>query len=231
MQKSITFVVQTGEHSKRDELVKFLSDIAGVSDKITLEERDTNGVLRSATSFLLEADGEDTGIRFSGIPGGHEFNSLVLALLHASGTELKIDDSLKGIVRGVKDELNFEVFISLSCHNCPDVVQALNMMAVLNPNIRHTAIDGALFKEEMERLEVMAVPTVLLNGQPFASGRMDLPELLAKIDKDAGKRAAEQIGKKDSFDVLIVGGGPAGAASAIYAARKGIKTGIVAPQP
>ena len=115
MQKNITLVLQTGEHTKRDELKQFLSDVAGVSDKIQLEERDTNGVLRSSISFLLEADGEDTGIRFSGIPGGHEFNSFVLALLHASGTALKIDDSVASLVKGVKDELKFEVFISLSC--------------------------------------------------------------------------------------------------------------------
>lgn len=129
MQKNITLVLQTGEHTKRGELKQFLSDVAGVSDKIQLEERDTNGVLRSSISFLLEADGEDTGIRFSGIPGGHEFNSFVLALLHASGTALKIDDSVASLVKGVKDELKFEVFISLSCHNCPDVVQALNQFA------------------------------------------------------------------------------------------------------
>ena len=144
MQKTVTFVLQTGEHSKREELKKFLSDVAGISDKIQLEERDTNGVLRSSVSFLLEADGEDTGIRFSGIPGGHEFNSFVLAMLHASGTPLKVDDSVKGIVKGVKEELNFEVFISLSCHNCPDVVQALNQFALLNPNITSEMIDGGL---------------------------------------------------------------------------------------
>lgn len=144
MQKTVTFVLQTGEHSKREELKKFLSDVAGISDKIQLEERDTNGVLRSSVSFLLEADGEDTGIRFSGIPGGHEFNSFVLAMLHASGTPLKVDDSVQGIVKGVKEELNFEVFISLSCHNCPDVVQALNQFALLNPNITSEMIDGGL---------------------------------------------------------------------------------------
>ena len=157
MQKTVTFVVQTGEHSKRDELVKFLSDIAGVSDNVQLEERDTQGELRSSISFLLEADGEDTGIRFSGIPGGHEFNSMVLAILHASGTELKIDDSLKSIVKGVKEDLHFEVFISLSCHNCPDVVQAVNQFALLNPHIEAEMIEVNTCVERIQRCELKAM--------------------------------------------------------------------------
>ena len=181
MQKEVTFVVQTGEHSKRGELVEFLSGVASVSDNIKLEERDTNGVLRSATSFLLEADGEDTGIRFSGIPGGHEFNSLILAILHASGTALKVDDNLQNIVKGVNEPLNFEVFISLSCHNCPDVVQALNQFALLNPNITSEMIDGGVYPKLIEERDIQGVPSVYLNGELFANGKVDASTLLDKL--------------------------------------------------
>ncbi|HBG29680.1 MAG TPA: alkyl hydroperoxide reductase subunit F, partial [Gammaproteobacteria bacterium] len=146
MQRPVTFVLQTGAHSKRDELAQFLAEIASVSDKITLEERDLPG-LRSPLSFALLAGGEDTGIRFSGIPSGHEFNSLVLAMLQASGTPIKLDDSLQQMVGRISEALHFEVFVSLSCHNCPEVVQALNQFALLNPNIRTEMIDGGLFQD------------------------------------------------------------------------------------
>ncbi|MEW9796634.1 alkyl hydroperoxide reductase subunit F [Alteromonas sp. CYL-A6] len=229
MQKDVTFVVQTGEHSKRNELVSFLSDIAGVSDRIKLEERDTNGVLRSAMSFLLEADGEDTGIRFSGIPGGHEFNSLVLALLHASGTELKIDNSLKSIVQGVDEELNFEVFISLSCHNCPDVVQALNQFALLNPNIKTEMIDGGVYPQLVEERDIQGVPSVYLNGELFANGKVEAGTLIDKlIERDPSLKNANKGESLPLQDVTVIGGGPAGVASAIYSARKGLKVTVVA---
>ena len=229
MQKSVTFVVQTGEHSKRAELVSFLSDIAGVSDKLTVEERDTNGVLRSSISFLLEADGEDTGIRFSGIPGGHEFNSLVLAMLHASGSALKIDDSLKAIVQGVQEKLNFEVFISLSCHNCPEVVQALNQFALLNPNITSEMIDGGLYQNLVNERDIQGVPSVYLNGELFANGKVDASVLIDKlIERDPSLKEANQKESLPLQDVTVIGGGPAGVASAIYSARKGLKVTLVA---
>ena len=229
MQKNVTFVVQTGEHSKREELVSFLSDIAGVSDKLSLEERDTNGVLRSSISFLLEADGEDTGIRFSGIPGGHEFNSLILGMLHASGTELKIDDSVKAIVKGVKEELNFEVFISLSCHNCPEVVQALNQFALLNPNITSEMIDGGLYQNVVAERDIQGVPSVYLNGELFANGKVDASVLIDKlIERDPSLKEANKGESLPLQDVTVIGGGPAGVASAIYSARKGLKVTVVA---
>jgi alkyl hydroperoxide reductase subunit F len=159
---------------------------------------------------------------------GHEFTSLVLALLHVGGHPPKEDADLLDQVRGLDGPLHFETFFSLTCQNCPDVVQALNIMAALNPKITHVAIDGALYKDEVERRQIMAVPTVFLNGQPFGSGRMDLAQIVAKLDTNAASRAAEKIGAKDPFDVLIIGGGPAGAAAAIYAARKGVRTGVVA---
>lgn len=229
MQKNITLVLQTGEHSKRDELKQFLSDVAGVSDKIQLEERDTNGVLRSSISFLLEADGEDTGIRFSGIPGGHEFNSFVLALLHASGTALKVDDSVASLVKGVKDELKFEVFISLSCHNCPDVVQALNQFALLNPNISSEMIDGGLYQSLVEERDIQGVPSVYLNGELFANGKVDAATLIDKLlEFDPSLKEVNKGQSLPLQDVTVIGGGPAGVSAAIYSARKGLKVTVVA---
>tara|TARA_B100000519_G_scaffold73347_1_gene63126 strand:+ start:6072 stop:7664 length:1593 start_codon:yes stop_codon:yes gene_type:complete len=229
MQKNITLVLQTGEHSKRDELKQFLSDVAGVSDNIQLEERDTNGVLRSSISFLLEADGEDTGIRFSGIPGGHEFNSFVLALLHASGTALKIDDSVASLVKGVKDELKFEVFISLSCHNCPDVVQALNQFALLNPNISSEMIDGGLYQSLVEERDIQGVPSVYLNGELFANGKVDAATLIDRLlEFDPSLKEVNKGQSLPLQDVTVIGGGPAGVSAAIYSARKGLKVTVVA---
>ncbi len=229
MQKEVTFVVQTGEHSKRGELVEFLSGVASVSDNIKLEERDTNGVLRSAISFLLEADGEDTGIRFSGIPGGHEFNSLILAILHASGTALKVDDNLQNIVKGVNEPLHFEVFISLSCHNCPDVVQALNQFALLNPNITSEMIDGGVYPKLIEERDIQGVPSVYLNGELFANGKVDASTLLDKLlERDPSLKEANKGKSMPLQDVTVIGGGPAGVSAAIYSARKGLNVTIVA---
>lgn len=230
MTKDITLVLQTGEHEKRDELKDFLSGVASVSERIRFDERDVSDRLRSPVSFLLEVEGEDSGIRFSGIPGGHEFNSMVLALLHASGTPIKLDDSLKAIISGIEDELHFEVFVSLSCHNCPDVVQALNQFAVLNPNITSEMIDGGLYPDLIEERNVQGVPTVYLNGEVFANGKIDpsvLVNRLMETKPDAIAKAAptEQM---PTQDVLVIGGGPAGVASAIYAARKGLKVTVVA---
>ena len=160
MQKKVACVLQSGSHDKREELVTFLSSIAGVSDNLAFEERDLGDRLRSPISFLLEADGEDTGIRFSGIPAGHEFNSLVLAFLHASGTEIKLDAGLQRMVAKAKGDMHFEVFISLSCHNCPNVVQALNQFALLNPNIRTEMIDGGLFQDVVSDRNIQGVPSV-----------------------------------------------------------------------
>ena len=181
MQKTVTFVLQRGEHEKRAELKEFLDGIASVSDKLAVEERDLGDALRSPISFLIEADGEDTGIRFSGIPSGHEFNSLVLAMLHASGTAMKLDDSLKRMVANVREDLHFEVFISLSCHNCPDVVQALNQFALLNPRIKTEMIDGGLFQGVVNDRDIQGVPSVYVNGELFANGKVTAAELINKL--------------------------------------------------
>ncbi|WP_294330102.1 alkyl hydroperoxide reductase subunit F [uncultured Sphingomonas sp.] len=224
IREPIELVASLGEDAKSRELGELLAAIAALSDKIDLVRADDS----RKPSFLIRRKGTDIGVRFAGIPMGHEFTSLVLALLQVGGHPSKAAQELIEQVRNIEGDFTFETYFSLSCQNCPDVVQALNLMAVLNPNIRHTAIDGALFKEEVEARKVMAVPTVYLNGEPFASGRMDLEQIVAKIDTGAEARAAAKIKQKDPFEVLIIGGGPAGAAAAIYTARKGIRVGVAA---
>jgi NADH-dependent peroxiredoxin subunit F len=179
-------------------------------------------------SFSVSRAGSAPGVRFAAIPMGHEFTSLVLALLQAGGHPPKVEADVQDQINGLEGDFVFETYMSLTCHNCPDVVQALNLMAVLNPRVRHVAIDGGLFQGEIEERQIMGVPTVYLNGQPFSSGRMELAEILAKVDTGAAARDAARMADKTPYDVLIVGGGPAGAAAAIYAARKGIRTGIAA---
>ncbi|MGF0336901.1 alkyl hydroperoxide reductase subunit F [Ectopseudomonas toyotomiensis] len=218
-------VASLDDSAKSQELLGLLQDIVGLTDKITLK---TDGSDARRPSFALNRPGEDTGVAFAGIPMGHEFTSLVLALLQVGGHPSKLDADTIAQIKSIEGTFEFETYFSLSCQNCPDVVQALNLMAVLNPNIRNVSIDGALFQEEVERRQIMAVPSIYLNGEVFASGRMEVKEILAKIDTGAANRDAEKMSAKDAFDVLVVGGGPAGASAAIYAARKGIRTAIAA---
>jgi alkyl hydroperoxide reductase subunit F len=227
MQKPVTLVLQTGEHEKRAEQAGFLADISGISDNVNFEERDAG--LRSPVSFAVEVDGEATGIVFSGIPGGHEFNSLILAILHASGSDMKLDESVANLIKQVSRPLKFEVFISLSCHNCPDVVQALNQFALLNPNISSEMLDGGLFPEIIEQRDIQGVPTVFLNGQMFANGKVDAAQLLDKLIEF--EPAITQVADQPQLplqDVTVIGGGPAGVAAAIYSARKGLKVTLIA---
>jgi alkyl hydroperoxide reductase subunit F len=177
-------------------------------------------------SFAINRPGENHGPRFAGLPMGHEFTSLVLALLQVGGYPPKVENAVLEQIRALDGDFEFEIYISLTCHNCPDVVQALNLMAIQNPRIKTTMIDGALFQDEVKERQIMAVPTVFLNGTEFGQGRISLEEILAKIDTSGVEREAKKIAEKAPFDVLIVGGGPAGAAAAVYAARKGIRTGI-----
>lgn len=227
MQAPVTLVLQTGEHHKRQELVDFLTRLCSVSDQLTLVERDAG--LRSPVSFLLEADDRPTGISFSGIPGGHEFNSLILAVLQASGTEIKLDQGLKSLVAGIDEPLRFEVFISLSCHNCPDVVQALNQFALLNENISAEMIDGGLFQDIVEERDIQGVPSVYANGELFANGKVDAARLVDKlIERDPSIRESASTTQLPLQDVTVIGGGPAGVSAAIYAARKGLKVTVIA---
>jgi alkyl hydroperoxide reductase subunit F len=218
-------VASLDDSAKSQELLELLQSIVGLTDKITLK---TDGSDARRPSFSLNRPGADIGLTFAGIPMGHEFTSLVLALLQVGGHPSKLDAETIAQIQAVEGKFEFETYFSLSCQNCPDVVQALNLMAVLNPNIRNVSIDGALFQEEVERRQIMAVPSIYLNGEVFASGRMEVKEILAKIDTGAASRDAEKLKAKAAFDVLVVGGGPAGAAAAIYAARKGIRTGVAA---
>ena len=218
-------VASLDDGAKSEEMLALLKDIVSLTPHITLLD---NGTDARTPSFSLNRPGADISLRFAGIPMGHEFTSLVLALLQVGGHPSKASADVIEQIRSLKGEFNFETYFSQSCQNCPDVVQALNLMAVLNPGIRHVAIDGALFQAEVTDRQIMSVPSVYLNGELFGQGRMGLEEILAKIDTSAGDRQAEKLNAKDAFDVLIVGGGPAGAAAAVYAARKGIRTGVAA---
>ena len=226
LQRPVELVATLDDSSASNELRELLQDIRAQSDKITVVENNTLDVRKP--SFLITNPGQDTGVRFAGVPLGHEFTSLVLALLQVGGHPSKEAADLLEQVKGLDGDFHFETYYSLSCHNCPDVVQALNLMSVLNPRITHTAIDGGVFQEEIEAREVMGVPTVFLNGAHFGQGRMELAEIVGKIDTGAAAKDAAKLNAKEAFDVLIVGGGPAGAAAAVYAARKGIRTGVAA---
>ena len=225
LQQPIELVASLDGRDASRELGELLDTIASLCDRISVR-RDGDDERRP--SFAIRRIGSDVSVSFAGLPLGHEFTSLVLALLQVGGYPPKVEPELIEQVRALEGSFTFETYFSLSCQNCPDVVQALNLMSVVNPRIRHVAIDGALFQQEVEARQVMAVPAVFLNGQPFASGRMELAQILAKLDTNAAARATEKIKGKAPFDVLVVGGGPAGAAAAIYAARKGIRTGIAA---
>ncbi|MCS7463835.1 alkyl hydroperoxide reductase subunit F [Paenibacillus doosanensis] len=221
MEGDVQIQVSAGSDAVSGEMLELLDEISGMSSRITVEKTE----LYRTPSFSVNRAGENTGVVFAGVPLGHEFTSLVLALLQASGRPPKVEQPLIDQIKGIRGEYRFETYVSLSCHNCPDVVQALNLMSILNPGISHTMIDGAAFKNEVETRDVMAVPSVYLNGEAFGSGRMTLEEILAKLGTAPD---ASEFADKEPYDVLVVGGGPAGASAAIYAARKGIRTGIVA---
>ena len=226
LQRPVHIVASVDDGAKSAEMLELLEDIRAQSDRITLDVRRDDAERKP--SFALTSPGHDIQLRFAGLPMGHEFTSLVLALLQVGGHPSKATAELLEQVRQLEGEFRFETYYSLSCQNCPDVVQALNLAAVLNPNISHVAIDGALFQDEVEARQVMSVPTIFLNGEMFDQGRMTLEQIVARLDTGAAQREAAKIAKKDAFDVLVVGGGPAGAAAAIYAARKGIRTGVAA---
>ena len=227
----IELVASLDDGPKSAEMRGLLEDIAGLSAKVSLLE---NGNDARRPSFTIGKVGEGekgARIRFAGLPMGHEFTSLILALLQASGYAPKLEADVIEQIRGIQgtsgQPLRFETYISLSCHNCPDVVQALNTLAALNPHIQNVMIDGALFQDEVNARQIMAVPSVYLNGEPFANGRMSIEEVVAKLDTGAAARDAAKLAEQAPFDVLVVGGGPAGAAAAVYAARKGIRTGVL----
>ncbi len=220
----IEIVASLDDSKASGEMLSLLKDVAEASPLIKLtESRDDS---HRKPSFSVNRPSENHGPRFAGLPMGHEFTSLILALLQIGGYPPKVEQAVLDQIKALDGDFEFEVYVSLTCHNCPDVVQALNLMAVQNPRIRTTMIEGGTFQEEVKERQIMAVPTVFLNGTEFGQGRMTLEEILAKIDNSGVEREAKKIAAKDPFDVLIVGGGPAGAAAAVYAARKGIRTGV-----
>ena len=222
----IEIVASLDDSKASGDLRSLLKDIAECSALVKVSE--SQGDNHRKPSFSINRPGENHGPRFAGLPMGHEFTSLILALLQVGGYPPKVEQAVLEQIRALDGDFSFEIYVSLTCHSCPDVVQALNLLAVQNPRIRATMIDGALFQDEVKERQIMAVPTVFLNGTEFSQGRMTLEEILAKIDTSGVEREARKIDAKAPFDVLIVGGGPAGAAAAVYAARKGIRTGIVA---
>jgi len=220
MEGDVVLKVCAGSDAVSRDMLALIDEIAGMSAKITVEKAE----LPRTPSFSVNRPGEDTGVVFAGIPLGHEFTSLVLAILQVSGRPPKVEQQVIDQIKALRGQYHFETYVSLSCHVCPDVVQALNLMSILNPGVTHTMIDGAVFKQEVESKDIMAVPSVFLNGEFFESGRMTLEDILAKLGSAPD---ASEFANKEPFDVLVVGGGPAGASAAIYAARKGIRTGIV----
>lgn len=221
LESEIVFSASLDESDDSKKVQEFLTEVAEMDAKITIEGK---SLTRTPSFEINRKDGEASGIIFAGLPMGHEFTSFILALLQVGGRAPKIDDNVAQQIKSIDRTLNFETYVSLTCHNCPDVVQALNIMAVLNPKIAHTMIEGSMYQHEVDEKEIMAVPTVLLNGETFDSGRMTIEQIIEKV---SGPMSADEFADKETFDVLVIGGGPAGASSAIYAARKGIKTGMV----
>lgn len=228
MTRGVEFVLGAGEHEKRGELVDFLTQVASTTDKITLSnDYDTN---LSPMSFKITTQGADTGIIFSGIPSGHEFTSLILAVLQAGGTPLKLDESIQNIIKNIQQLLQFQTFVSLTCHNCPDVVQSLNQFALLNDGISNEMIDGGVFQDLVNEKNIQGVPVVFLNGKPFANGKIDTAKLIEKLQEQfpdlmLGVATGESLPLQD---VTVIGGGPAGVSASIYTARKGLKVTMIA---
>ena len=225
LRQPIRLIATLDASEKSAELRELLLEIAELSDKVSFDD---SGNDARKPSFVIAKEGETRGVRFAAIPLGHEFTSLVLALLWTGGHPPKVEAEVLEQIKALDAQMKFEVYMSLSCHNCPDVVQAATLMAIYNPKIDTTVIDGSLNQAEVEARQVMAVPMVYMNDQVFGSGRMSLEEIVGKLDTNAAARDAVKLSEKDPFDVLIVGGGPAGAAAAVYAARKGIRVGVAA---
>ena len=225
LRQPIRLIASLDDSATAAEMRSLLDDIVSLSDKVSL---DTTGNDARKPSFVVVRDGESNGVRFAGLPLGHEFTSLVLALLWTGGHPPKVEADVIDAIKALDGDFNFEVYMSLTCHNCPDVVQALSLMAIFNPKVKTVVIEGGAFQDEVTAREIMAVPMVFLNGNEFGSGRMSVEEIVAKLDTNSGAREAAKLNAKEAFDVLIVGGGPAGAAAAVYAARKGIRVGVAA---
>ena len=225
LREPIVLRASLDDSDKSKQTEELLKEIEALHDKVSYERSDDN---ERRPSFEIARAGTDVGVHFAGLPMGHEFTSLVLALLQVGGHPVKISDEQAQQIRDIEGTFHFETYMSLTCQNCPDVVQALNAMSVLNPNIHHIAIEGGAFQDEIEARDIKAVPTVYLNGEVFGQGRMTVEDFISKLDTGADAKAAAKLSEKEPFGVLVIGGGPAGVAAAIYTARKGIRTGLVA---
>lgn len=221
LEGEIVIKVSVSDDKVSNDMLDLVTELENMSPLITVQ----HALLERTPSFSINKVGEETGVTFAGLPLGHEFTSLVLALLQVSGRAPKVDESVIKRIQAIKKPMKFETYVSLTCHNCPDVVQALNIMSVLNPNISNTMVEGGTFQDEIKERDIMAVPTVYMNGENFSGGRMELEDILNKLGEASD---GSEFGDVEPFDVLVVGGGPAGASAAIYSARKGIRTGIVA---
>ncbi len=226
LREPIELIASLGDDAKSGETRALLTEIAELHEHVSAQFDGTDA--RTPSFIIRRASDAEKWVRFAGLPMGHEFTSLVLALLWAGGHPPKVDAETIEAIERLEGDYNFEMYFSLSCHNCPDVVQALTLMALLNPRITATLIEGGTFKDEVEARDVMAVPATFLNGEPFFNGKMSLEDMLAKLDTGAGERQAAKLAEKEPFEVLVVGGGPAGASAAIYTARKGFSTGVAA---
>ena len=226
LREPVELVASLGDDDKSTQTRELLEEIAALHDLVSASFDGTDA--RKPSFIIRRGSDAERWVRFAGLPMGHEFTSLVLALLWAGGHPPKVDADLLEQVRGLEGDFNFEMYFSLSCHNCPDVVQALTLLALENSRVTATLIEGGTFQDEVEARDVMAVPATFLNGEPFYNGKLELAEILAKIDTASEAKAAEKLAAKDPFEVLVIGGGPAGAATAIYTARKGFRTGVAA---
>ena len=227
LKHSVDLVIQNGEHPKRQELCDFLQGISEVSDKLNFKEEDLDSC-RSAITFEIRTNDEPTGISFSGIPSGHEFNSLILAILQSGGSEIKLDENIKRSIESIDEDLQFEVFVSLSCHNCPEIVQTLNQFSLLNPKIKTEMIDGGLFQDTIEERGIQGVPSVYMNGEVFANGKVEISGMIERLESKIKNQEDVAENRLPTQDVVVIGGGPAAISAAIYSARKGLKVTIVA---